>query len=189
MVNPGNWSQGCTTIVNITCGAAQPVRFLRLPNTDFWGNDQQTLESISFQACRNICISDCTCKGFLFVQGTGLCFQKSLLFSGRSYPSSDPRTLYIKLPMSVDISNLSVPQSDVLDLTPNILKCDNISTRVIQFFPDVHTTGSGESKWIYFYGFAAATFLIEVIFFSSAWLFVWRRELKPIHTLEGYKVL
>ncbi|KAF8667032.1 hypothetical protein HU200_053203 [Digitaria exilis] len=91
--------------------------------------------------------------------------------------------------MSVDISNLSVPQSNVLDPTPNILKCDNISTRVIQSFSDVHTTGSGESKWIYFYGFAAATFLVEVIFFSSAWLFVWRRELKPTHTLEGYKVL
>ena len=27
MVNPGNWSQGCSAIVNITCGAAQLVRF------------------------------------------------------------------------------------------------------------------------------------------------------------------
>ncbi|KAL6865238.1 hypothetical protein ACP4OV_016389 [Aristida adscensionis] len=99
MINPGNWSQGCRAVVNITCDDAQPVRFLRLPNTDFWGNDQQQLESLSFQACKDICLRDCTCKGFLYVLGIGLCFPKSLLFSGRSYPPRHgPRTMYIKIP-------------------------------------------------------------------------------------------
>ncbi|CAN6326305.1 unnamed protein product [Urochloa humidicola] len=55
-----------------------------------------------------------------------------------------------------DISNISIPQ--LLDSPPNILKCGDISTRVIQSFPDDHMTGSGDSKWIYFYGFVAATF-------------------------------
>ncbi|KAL6619922.1 hypothetical protein ACP70R_035061 [Stipagrostis hirtigluma subsp. patula] len=189
-MNPGNWSQGCRAIVNITCNAAQPVRFLRLPNTDFWGNDQQQLESVSFQACKDICMSDCTCKGFLYVQGTGLCFPKSLLFSGRSYPPRhDPRTMYIKLPLSVNISNMSIPQSDVLDATPHYLNCDSMSARVIQVFPDVHNTGSGESKWFYFYGFVFAIFVIEILFVTFAWLFVMTRELRPAQTMEGYSVI
>lgn len=190
MINHGNWSQGCRAIVNITCDAAHPVRFLRLPNTDFWGNDQQHLSPVSFQACRDICMSDCTCKGFLYVEGIGWCFPKSLLFSGRSYPPRpDPRTMYIKLPVSVDISNMSIPQSNVLDSTPHHLKCDDMSTRVIQLFPDVHKTSSGESKWFYFYGFVIAIFVIEVFFITSAWLFVLRRELMPAQVVEGYKVI
>ncbi|TVU16976.1 hypothetical protein EJB05_32981, partial [Eragrostis curvula] len=190
MINPGNWSQGCSAVVNITCGAAQPMRLLRLPNTDFWGNDQQQLESVSFKACKDICMNDCTCKGFLYVQGIGLCFPKSLLFSGRSYPPGhDARTMYIKIPMSVDISNMSIPQSDVIHSTQHYIKCGHMSTRTIQLFPDVQKTGSGESKWFYFYGFVAAIFVIEILFATSAWLFVLRRELRPAQILEGYKVL
>jgi len=64
-----------------------------------------------------------------------------------------------------------------------------MSARPIQLFPDVQRTGSGESKWFYLYGFIAAIFVIEVIFISSAWLFVLRRDLRPAQTLEGYRVL
>jgi hypothetical protein len=120
MINPGNWSQGCSAIVNITCGAAQPMRLLRLPNTDFWGSDQLPHEAMPFKACMDICMSDCTCKGFLYIQGTGLCFPKSLLSSGRSYPpGNNPRTMYIKIPASVDISDMSIPQSNVIHVGIN----------------------------------------------------------------------
>jgi hypothetical protein len=190
MINPGNWSQGCSAIVNITCGAAQPMRLLRLPNTDFWGSDQLPHESMSFKACKDICMSDCTCKGFLYIEGTGLCFPKSLLFSGRSYPpGNNPRTMYIKIPASVDISNMSLPQSNAIQSTQHYPKCDHMSTTEIQLFPDVHNTGSAESKWFYFYGFAAAVFVTEILFVTSAWMFVLRRELRPVQSLEGYKVI
>uniref|UniRef100_A0A0A9GQA1 KPRO n=1 Tax=Arundo donax TaxID=35708 RepID=A0A0A9GQA1_ARUDO len=62
MSNPGNWTEGCAAIVNITCDHHdhESMKFVKLPHTDFWGSDQQHLLSVSFQTCRNICIHDCT---------------------------------------------------------------------------------------------------------------------------------
>jgi hypothetical protein len=67
--NPGNWTEGCVAIVNTTfCDRydKRSMKFVRLPNTDFWGSDRQHLLSVSFRTCRYICISDCTCKGFQY---------------------------------------------------------------------------------------------------------------------------
>lgn len=66
--NPGNWTEGCMAIVNTTCDRydKRSMKFVRLPNTDFWGSDRQHLLSVSFRTCRYICISDCTCKGFQY---------------------------------------------------------------------------------------------------------------------------
>ncbi|RLN18171.1 putative receptor protein kinase ZmPK1 [Panicum miliaceum] len=106
MSNPGNWSQGCTV------EKAQPVMFLRLPGTDFWGSDQQHVDQMS------------------------------------------------KTPMKL--------------------------------FPDVHKANQGEVKWLYFYGFAGAIFVLEVFFIASAWCFVLRWELGASEMQaveEGYKVM
>ena len=66
--NPGNWTEGCMAIVNTTCDLydKRSMKFVRLPNTDFWGSNRQHLLSVSFRICRYICISDCTCKGFQY---------------------------------------------------------------------------------------------------------------------------
>jgi serine/threonine protein kinase len=73
--------------------------------------------------------------------------------------------------------------------TQHYPKCGHTSTTAIRLFPDVHKTGSAESKWLYFYGFAAAVFVTEILFFTSAWMFVLRREWRPVQSLEGYKVI
>ncbi|CAL4914937.1 unnamed protein product [Urochloa decumbens] len=114
MNNPGNWSQGCRLVVDITCTVeqAQPVKFLRLPGTDFWGSDQQHV--------------------------------------------------------------------------------DQISERPMEPFLDVHEASQGVAKWIYFYGFAGAIFVLEVFFIASAWCFVLRWELgaSEIQAVEeGYKAI
>ncbi|TVU03165.1 hypothetical protein EJB05_51297, partial [Eragrostis curvula] len=194
MRNTGNWTEGCATIVNMTCDHydRESMKFVKLPNTDFWGSDQQHVLSVSFQSCRNICISDCTCKGFQYQEGTGSCYPKAYLFSGRTYPTADARTIYIKLPKSVSDSNFLVPSSSVFDSLPQKLECDQMNKSIIEQFVDVHKVGGGESKWYYLYGFIAAFFVVEVSFISFAWFFVLRRELWPSELWaaeEGYKIM
>ncbi|KAF8666978.1 hypothetical protein HU200_053145 [Digitaria exilis] len=184
MRNKGNWTEGCMATVNITCHHydKKSMKFVKLPNTDFWGSDQQHLPSVSFRHCRNVCISDCTCKGFQYQEGTGYCYPKAYLFSGRTYPTPDARTIYLKLPISVTVS----------DSAPRHLDCVQMNKSIREPFPDVHKTGGGESKWYYFYGFIAAFFVVEVSFISFAWFFVLRRELRPSELWaaeEGYKVM
>jgi hypothetical protein len=194
MRNPGNWTEGCMAIVNITCDHydSKSMKFVKLRNTDFWGSDQKHLLSVSVQTCRNVCISDCTCKGFQYQEGTGSCYPKAYLFSGRTYPTKDARTIYLKVPIKVSVLGVVIPHSNVFDSVPHQLDCDQMNKSIIQPFPDVHKTGGGESKWSYFYGFIAAFFVVEVSFISFAWFFVLRRELRPSELWaaeEGYKVM
>jgi hypothetical protein len=194
MRNKGNWTEGCASIVNITCDHydQETMKFVKLPDTDFWGSDQQHLLTKSLKDCRNICISDCTCKGFQYQEGTGSCYPKAYLFSGRTYPTSDVRTIYIKLSKKVNESNFRIPHSGVFDSSPNHLECDQMSKIIRQPFPDVHRTSGGETKWFYFYGVIAAFFVVEVLFISFAWFFVLRRENWPSEIWaaeEGYKIM
>jgi hypothetical protein len=196
MSNPGNWSQGCRAVVDIDCTVekAQPVMFLRLPGTDFWGSDQQHVDQVSLQSCKNICRSDCSCKGFQYQQGTGSCYPKAFLFNGKAAtaPKKPFRTMYLKLPVSVNISGISIPQIDLLVSREYHPDCRQMSKTPMKLFPDVHKANQGEVKWLYFYGFAGAIFVLEVFFIASAWCFVLRWELGASEMQaveEGYKVM
>ncbi|XP_037444467.1 putative receptor protein kinase ZmPK1 isoform X2 [Triticum dicoccoides] len=165
MSNPGNWTEGCRAIVNITCDHQEPMK--------------------------DICMGDCTCKGFQYKEGDGLCYTKASLFSGWTYPINDPRTIYLKLPARVNVSDTAFPRSDVFDSAPPHLDCRQMNIPPIL---QVHNsnTGAEEPKWIYFYGFIAAFFVVEVSFIAFAWFFVLRRELRPSEVWaaeEGYKVM
>jgi hypothetical protein len=196
MSNPGNWSQGCKPLVDINCAVeqVQPVKFLALPGIDFWGSDQMHADQISLQACKNICRSDCTCKGFMYQQGAGSCYPKSSLLNGKAFtpPEKAYRIMYIKLPMSVNISGIPVAQTNVLVSREYPLDCRQMSKTLMEPFPDIHKASQGEPKWIYFYGFAGAIFVLEVFSIASVWWFVLRRELGASEIQaaeEGYKVL
>ncbi|TKV95505.1 hypothetical protein SEVIR_9G367900v4 [Setaria viridis] len=196
MSNPGNWSQGCRAVVDITCTfqQAQPVKFLRLPGTDFWGSDQGHVEHVSLQACKNICRSDCTCKGFQYQQGSGTCYPKAFLYNGKAYPAptKSTRMMYLKLPVGLNTSGISMPQTNVLISRKKHPDCSQMSESTMELFPDIHKAGQGEAKWFYFYGFAGAIFVLEVFFIASAWCFVLRWELGASEILaveEGYKVM
>ncbi|KAM3318252.1 hypothetical protein ACQJBY_035784 [Aegilops geniculata] len=189
MSNPGNWTEGCSAIVNITCDHQEPMKFVKLKHTDFWGSDQKHLLPVSFYYCRNICMNDCTCKGFQYQEDTSSCYPKASLFSGRTYPTNDARTIYLKLPARVNVSNTISPHSDVFDPAPPHLDCNQMSTPPIL---EAHNTNVEEPMWLYFYGFIAAFFVVEVSFIAFTWFFVLRRELRPSEvwaTEEGYKVM
>ncbi|KAL6893462.1 hypothetical protein ACP4OV_007560 [Aristida adscensionis] len=196
MSNPGNWSQGCRAKVDITCDVeqVQTVKFLRLPGTDFWGSDQQLAESVSLQACKNICRSDCTCTGFQYQRGSGACYPKAFLFNGKAYtaPTKSSRIMYLKLHASVNISGTSVPQTNVLVTVRQQPDCRQMSSATMVPFPDVHETSQGGARWFYLYGFVGAIFVLEFFFIIFAWFFVLRWELGASEMQaveEGYKVM
>jgi len=192
MANPGNWTEGCTATFNLSCHDQEPVQFVELPHTDFWGSDQKRVLGVSFEACRDSCIRDCSCKGFQYQRGTGSCYPKSLLFNGKSCATANVRTIYLKLPARLNVSDTPIPQSNVLDPAPPSLDCHQMSQGVRYPFPDVQETGDGESKWIYFFSFIVAIAVVEVSFIAFAWFFVFRKELRPSEMWaaeEGYKVM
>ncbi|XP_015698694.2 putative receptor protein kinase ZmPK1 [Oryza brachyantha] len=192
MRNPGNWTQGCKPTVEIACDGTQNVTFLQLPNTDFWGSDQQRIEKVSLEVCWNACISDCTCKGFQYQEGNGTCYPKAFLFNGRTFPTPFVRTMYIKLPLSLDVPKIPIPQSSVHDSTPSQLVCDHVRTITTEAFLNMNEVSGSESKWFYLYGFIGAFFVIEVLFFAFAWFFVLRKEMRSSRVWaaeEGYRVM
>jgi hypothetical protein len=193
MRNSGNWTQGCEPNFDMSCKGEQNVTFLELRNTDYWGSDQDRIEKVPWEACWNACRNDCTCKGFQYQVGNGTCYPKSLLFNGRSFPTPSVRTMYIKLPSSLDTSKLQVPQSNVLDSVPHKLVCGPRSTVFTEPNPSyLHKSSQEETKWFYFYGFIGAFFIIEVFFFTFAWFFVLRKEMRSSQVWaaeEGYKMM
>jgi hypothetical protein len=142
----------------------------------------------SFETCKNICIADCTCKGFQYYQGTGYCRPKAFLFSGQAY-TEYVTSFYLKLPLSVNISGISVPQTEVLISREYHSECGQMSKPMMEPSLDGN---NGEAKWLYFYGFAGAFFLLEILLTAFAWFFVLRWELGASETQalqEGYKVM
>ncbi|KAF2906506.1 hypothetical protein DAI22_12g022900 [Oryza sativa Japonica Group] len=192
MRNPGNWTQGCKPIVEIACDGKQNVTFLQLRNTDFWGSDQQHIEKVPWEVCWNTCISDCTCKEFQYQEGNGTCYPKSFLFNGRTFPTPFVRTMYIKLPSSLDVSKKPIPQSSIHDYTPSRLDCDRVNTITTEAVRNMNKIGGEEPKWFYFYGFIGVFFIVEVFFFAFAWFLVLRKEMWSSEVWaaeEGYRVM
>ncbi|CAN6284333.1 unnamed protein product [Urochloa humidicola] len=100
--------------------------------------------------------------------------------------------MYLKLPMSVNISGISVPQTNVLVSREYHLDCRQMSIMMTEPFPEFHKPSQGEAKWYYLYGFAGVLFVVEVFSIALVWCFVLRRELgaSEIQAVEeGYKVL
>ncbi|CAL4903940.1 unnamed protein product [Urochloa decumbens] len=63
--DPDNWSKGCKPLFNITCGyIGQRMGFVHIPWTDFWRSDMNYIPSASFDACKKLCLEDCSCVAF-----------------------------------------------------------------------------------------------------------------------------
>ncbi|GJN13144.1 hypothetical protein PR202_ga31481 [Eleusine coracana subsp. coracana] len=99
--------------------------------------------------------------------------------------------MFLKLPVSVNISGIPVPQTNLLVSRNQRLDCGH-SPETIELFLDVHKASQRDAKWLYFYGFAGAIFVLEVFFIAFAWFFVLRWELgaSEIQAMEkGYKAM
>ena len=97
-----------------------PDRVVRpVPNTDFPGNDLQSIFDTTYEACRNACMADLKCNGLTFNQKSNACFLKSELGEGAYFEgaysarvtNNDPKTIQRANERMADLTFLS--SSDV----------------------------------------------------------------------------
>ncbi|KAL6337396.1 hypothetical protein AAG906_036710 [Vitis piasezkii] len=176
--DPSDWSKGCKSKFNQSCSQTQQVKFVELPQTDYYGFDLNYSQSVSMEACRKICLDDCLCQGFAYrLTGEGNCYAKSTLFNG--YKSSNfPGSLYLKLPVDVETSAPTV-------LNGSDLICESKEVEVVHS-SSVYDTASKKMRWVYLYSFASAIGAIEVLFIVSGWWFLFRVHNVPSSAEDGY---
>ncbi|XP_008779061.1 putative receptor protein kinase ZmPK1 [Phoenix dactylifera] len=177
--DPSDWSKGCKRKYNIACHQSHQVQFFALPDTDFWGYDFNYNSSLSFRACRKICKMDCSCEAFGYKKGTGDCFPKIELHNGKSYPGAG-NNIFLKIPRSVNASKIS-PRLQGHDPV-----CNNPEVSIGK---DIRGRSTEKKKWANFYGFISAFFVIEVLFVTFGWLFIFRREKLSAPMEEGYRAM
>ncbi|XP_037456741.1 putative receptor protein kinase ZmPK1 [Triticum dicoccoides] len=177
VIDPSDRSKGCRPRFNLSCDG-QEMKFVKLPSTDFIAYDQSKRSLVSFDTCKQICMDDCSCKGFSYWQGGGSCYPKSSLVGGVTSPGL-PGSIYLKLPKTVQVSGSSIPQSQPFGPTyaPN---CSAKNKYFTADFPDIPKSNQSGSKYLYFYGFLSAIFCVEVIFVALGCWFMVRLEGKQL---------
>ncbi|KAL5807045.1 hypothetical protein ACOSQ4_029778 [Xanthoceras sorbifolium] len=182
VTEPGNWNKGCKPKFNATCSNTQQVKFIKIPQVDFYGYDLNYSVPISFDSCMKLCLDDCRCEAFSYrLTGQGLCFTKSVLFNGLSTPNF-PGNIYLKLPANVEALE---PTS----LIGTDLVCPPSVSKIVIGSSSMYETSVKRVRWIYLYGFAIAIGAIEVIFIVSGWWLLFRRHDVPSLLEDGYRII
>ncbi|KAI3697570.1 hypothetical protein L6452_30663 [Arctium lappa] len=180
--NPTDLTQGCKPTFNKTCDNSTRFGFLGLPHTDYYGFDLNYSSFISFEACRDICLGDCSCEAFSYrVTGEGLCFTKSALFNGFQSPNF-PGTIYLKVPIGIEKPG-SVPI-----LASSKPTC--VDTTIMVGSPFMYASLKNKKvKWVYLYSFALAVGVVEaLIILLGWWLFNGKNELL-VNLEYGYHMI
>ncbi|XP_078181547.1 putative receptor protein kinase ZmPK1 isoform X2 [Carex rostrata] len=175
--DPSDWSKGCKAKFNISC-EPNSITFVQLPNSDFWGYDLNSYFNISLHHCKNHCKNDCTCVAIKYKYGT--CYTKVTLFNGKSSPSVQG-SIYFKVPKNARMSRVYEPKA--LNLICNNSEVDDIGSARL------YTKKGSKIKWVYFYGFAAALGLIEILFGILGWCFVYKRGINASLAEQGYELM
>ncbi|KAJ3680768.1 hypothetical protein LUZ60_015257 [Juncus effusus] len=179
VVDPTDWRKGCKTKFNLT--NTKKFKFLKLLQTDFWGFDYNYTQFLSFRACKKVCLALPLCQTFGYKQGTGECYPKILLLSGKSSQNTI-QTLYLKIPINYEVS-ISEPylyQPNEKPCNPNQLMALNYTTN--------SRKNSGKSKWVYMYSFVSTVFFIEALFIAVGWWFIWK-DRKSDSKDKGYELM
>ncbi|KAI9153971.1 hypothetical protein LWI28_019206 [Acer negundo] len=114
-------------------------------------------ETTSTDSCMKFCSDDCQCEAFSYrLSGEGLCFTKSVLFSGKKTPNF-PGSIYLKFPANFEVSE---PAS----LVGTDLVCPPTFPKIMIGSSSMYETAVKRVRWVYLYGFAIAIGAIEVIF-------------------------
>ncbi|KAK2972280.1 hypothetical protein RJ640_014338 [Escallonia rubra] len=181
--DPSDWNQGCKPTFKRTCPDSEQMKFVEIPNTDYFGFDlTQRNGPISVNACRDLCLQDCRCEAFSYRQiGTILCFTKSALFNGLQ-TQQFPGSIFLKLPSSVEASPTTVLHgSDAL--------CETIAPTVSIGSPTMYNTMTKKVRWVLLYSFAFTVGAIESLIIASGLWFLCRKRSVPAKVEDGYRVI
>ncbi|KAL6614762.1 hypothetical protein ACP70R_037032 [Stipagrostis hirtigluma subsp. patula] len=182
MANPRNWTKGCRPIFsNNISKAREEYKFVKLRHTDFHGFDMDGYSATaSFHNCKKYCLNMSSCFGFSYrLTGEGVCYPKSLLFNGRRSPSF-LGSFYLKVPRNANLSSSLEPRE--IDL---ICKGNNSDITV----GPAYGLQRSNTKWSYYYAFAAVLGGLEIFLILSAYLFLRRNQNIPKTAMEGYKLI
>ncbi|XP_043702068.1 putative receptor protein kinase ZmPK1 [Telopea speciosissima] len=183
MSDQQDWNQGCKPkFDNQNCDPNQKVRFVELPQVDFYGFDLDYLEDKSFEACRELCSNNCSCEafGYRLLTGEAKCYLKSALFNGYKSPYF-PGSIYLKLP-----ETLKTPEDfffEGYDTTCGSSKLQNPSSSI------TYAMQGGRTKWVYLYSFASILGAIEILFITLGWWLIFRRNGMPVSVEDGYRAI
>ncbi|KAK2972282.1 hypothetical protein RJ640_014340 [Escallonia rubra] len=181
--DPSNWNQGCKPTFNRTCSDSQQVKFVEIPNTDYFGFDIANHQGpISVKACRELCLGDCNCEAFSYrhVGDVVVCFTKSALFNGMQTPDF-PGSVFLKLPTSVEASQTGV-------LLGSNAMCESSAPAVLLGSPTMYYTNTKRVRWVHLYSLAFGIGAIESLIILSGWWFLFRSRV-PATVEDGYRVL
>ncbi|KAL9247129.1 hypothetical protein vseg_020594 [Gypsophila vaccaria] len=176
--DPTNWSKGCKPKFKRGCFDSH---FVELSHTDYYGFDLNYSQSVSFQACKQLCLDDCRCQAFSYrLLGQGLCFTKSALFNG--FRSVDfPASLYLRVPES------SEPLDHVI-LNGSGPECSNGRDKIV-LLPALYDVTNQRIKWVYPYSFVLAIGILEVVVFVAGWWFLFRKHGTSSSMEDGYRAI
>ncbi|XP_031483105.1 putative receptor protein kinase ZmPK1 [Nymphaea colorata] len=181
MKNRTDWTQGCQPNSKIVCNDSR-VQIVKLPHTDFYGYDMSTYKTgVSFEACKNICTSDCKCRGFGYRldDGSGSCYPKNILFNGQTGPNL-LIDIYIKVSSVGNFNNYLEGQFHT--------DCSLANLSIIR--AGVFSSGNVQGDYLKLpVGFVIAIGLVEIICLVFGWAYL-HKELGHIHNIgQGYTAL
>ncbi|XP_027174866.1 putative receptor protein kinase ZmPK1 [Coffea eugenioides] len=180
--DPSDWNKGCKARFNLSRSNPQAVKFVAIPNADYYGFDLNSTQSITFEACRNICLGDSSCQAFGYrITGWGNCYLKSALFNGYLTPDF-PGTIYIKVPQSLQIS-------EPVTLQGSGPICGSKDAELLIGSSSMYDAVGRRVKWVYLYSFASALGAIELLFVSLGWFFLFRKTGVPATVEAGYQMI
>ncbi|XP_074380978.1 putative receptor protein kinase ZmPK1 [Apium graveolens] len=99
-----DWSYGCEPDFKPLDDDGRTYGFLPFSQSDFYGYDSGFFINFTFDRCKDECLSNQDCKGFLFrangSAGQNLCYTKSRLLNGQQKFGVHSYT-YVKLPTNI----------------------------------------------------------------------------------------
>ncbi|KAJ8550995.1 hypothetical protein K7X08_000365 [Anisodus acutangulus] len=186
MVNASDWSQGCRPMFRSrSLFDSEHVKFVEIPNVDYWGFDLNATVSFSLGSCKALCLDDPNCRAFVYRRnGAGTCYTKGILFNGYRSPGF-PGSVFLKVPM-----NLSTSESGHLILDHGADgKCGSSSEDVLFGSPSIYVMDFKKVKWIYPYLFCSTLGGIEILFFVLGWWALFSKHGISASIEDGYKMV
>ncbi|EXB36711.1 Putative receptor protein kinase ZmPK1 [Morus notabilis] len=178
-----DWSKGCRPSFNLSRDS-NTLDFMQLLNTDYYGYDLETLKfGISFDKCRNSCLTDTRCKGFGYsFDGQAMCFPKGQLVNGYQMPDSQS-VMYIKVPKQKVSS-----QTGTVNVKVDGLSCTR--TEVVLTNNDAEGKKRENNEYMkYLVAFVGSFGVIEVICLGFWWWFIYRKRVNEEVINMGYMTL
>ncbi|XP_059305519.1 putative receptor protein kinase ZmPK1 [Lycium ferocissimum] len=183
MFNASDWSRGCRpTFSSRSLINPKHVKFVEIPNVDYWGFDLNFTSPFSLESCRTLCLDDPRCRAFVYRRnGEGTCYTKGTLFNGYRSPGF-PGSVFLKVPL-----NLSASESGPLILED--AKCGLTPENFLFGSPSMYVMDFKKVKWIYLYLFCSTLGGIEILFFVLGWWALFSKHGIPASIEDGYKMV